>query len=121
MTEPTAASVPARAALAGNPSDGYGGAVDVKTIMAELADLARSAAQAIESRDVHQLKEAMGQTFALRCEVMDVISGRTRDWRRRLLDAFQELKFCVLKFFVVKFTALVHALNLFGHRHQFGS
>ena len=44
----------------------------LRNIMAELADCARAAAAAIERRDVHAVKEAMGRTFTLRCEVMEV-------------------------------------------------
>lgn len=50
----------------------------VVAVMAELAETARSAASAIETRDVHALKEAIGHSFALRCQVMDV-ARRHRD------------------------------------------
>ncbi len=45
----------------------------VRGVMEELAQCGRAAADAIEARDVHLLKEAIGQSFALRCRVMDVL------------------------------------------------
>jgi len=44
----------------------------VRVVMAELADVARNAADAIEKRDVHRLKESIDTTFDLRRSVMDV-------------------------------------------------
>lgn len=54
-------------------------------IMNDLAEVARSAATAIEQRNIHDLKQAIGRTFALRSSVMDI-----SDRHRRVVECAAE-------------------------------